>query len=177
MSMVRSFSVLAAICVVLLVIVLGTRESGVDRMTTHLVGAAAPPVAGNTIGGEFWNLDDERGRWVLVNFFSTTCIPCVREHPELLSFARSQIGDKGVKIVSIAFDDKSSSVETFFEKNGGGWPVLAKDTGRIAVDWGVIAVPESYLVSPTGFVAAKVIGGVKRSEIEELLSKASDLSL
>jgi len=45
-------------------------------------------------------------------------------------------------------------------------------TGYIAVDWGVIAVPESYLVSPSGHVAAKAIGGVKADELEALLAEA-----
>ena len=47
--------------------------------------------------------------------------------------------------------------------------MLASDTERVAVDWGVVAVPESYLVSPSGFVAAKVLGGVTQNYLEDLL--------
>ena len=162
-------SLVIGIFTILLVIVLATRESGVERIRTHLVGEIAPPVSGMTIEGDFWSLDGEKGRWVLVNFFSTTCIPCLEEHPELVSFSESQNLDNGVRIVSVAFDDAAKSVASFFKKNGGDWPVLASDTARIAVDWGVVAVPESYLVSPAGFVSAKIVGGVKRAEIENLL--------
>ena len=90
----------------------------------------------------------------------------------MLSFSESQPIDTGVRVVSVAFDDDPISVEAFFEKNGGEWPVLTPDTGRISVDWGVVAVPESYLVSPAGFVSAKIVGGVKRAEIENLLLRA-----
>jgi len=75
-------------------------------------------------------------------------------------------------VVSVAFDDRASTVEAFFRERGGDWPVLAATTGRIAVDWGVVAVPESYLVAPSGYVAAKVVGGVERADLESLLSRA-----
>ena len=93
-------SLVIGIFTILLVIVLATRESGVERIRTHLVGEIAPPVSGMTIEGDFWSLDSEKGRWVLVNFFSTTCIPCLEEHPELVSFSESQNLDNGVRTVS-----------------------------------------------------------------------------
>jgi cytochrome c biogenesis protein CcmG/thiol:disulfide interchange protein DsbE len=71
----------------------------------------------------------------------------------------------------VAFDDRSSAISRFFAEHGGGWPVLPADTGRIAVDWGVVAVPESYLVTPSGHVAAKVVGGVVREDLEGLLNR------
>lgn len=159
-----------------LVLVFATRDTNRDRLITHLVGAVAPPVVGLDADGVLWDLDDQRGRWVLVNFFSTTCVPCIEEHPELVAFAQSHDGSDptqpAVRIVSVAFDDSETAVVSFFANNGGEWPVLAADTGRIAVDWGVVAVPESYLVTPSGYVAAKVVGGVVREDLENLLTRA-----
>ena len=67
---------------------------------------------------------DHRGRWVVGNFFSTTCQPCIVEHPELIEFqeAHEPVGD--ATVVSVAFDDAASNVEEFFAENGGDWPVL-----------------------------------------------------
>ena len=160
MSPSKTASAAVAIITIFLVVILATSESGVERVRTHLVGEVAPPISGEAIDGSFWSLDEVRGRWLLVNFFSTTCIPCVEEHPELLSFSENQPVDTGVRVVSVAFDDDPLSVEAFFEKNGGEWPVLTRDTNRISVDWGVVAVPESYLVSPAGFFSAIIVGGV-----------------
>ena len=146
MSPSKTASAVVAVITIFLVVIFATSESGVERLRTHLVGEVAPPIAGETSDGGYWSLDEVRGRWLLVNFFSTTCIPCIEEHPELLSFSENQPTDTGVRVVSVAFDDDPLSVEAFFEKNGGDWPVLTRDTGRISVDWGVIAVPESFLV-------------------------------
>jgi len=172
MRSVRVKALLVGLMLLTLVGVLATRESGPDRMTTHLVGQGAPPIEGTTFDGEAWRLDLQRGRWVVVNFFSTTCVPCVREHPELVAFDEAHAAADDVRVVTVAFADSPSAVEEFFRSNGGGWPVLANDTGRIAVDWGVVAVPESYLVSPTGFVAAKIIGGVVQADLEAMLVEA-----
>ena len=172
MSPVRSAALAVGLVLALLIAVFATRDTNRDRMTTHLVGAVAPAVVGTTIEGSTWDLDDQRGRWVLVNFFSTTCVPCVREHPELVAFAATHSGADDVRIVTVAFDDRPSTVAAFFVEHGGGWPVLTADTGRIVVDWGVVAVPESYLVTPSGHVAAKVIGGVILDDLEDLLARA-----
>ena len=78
MSPVRSAALAVGLVLALLIAVFATRDTNRDRMTTHLVGAVAPAVVGTTIEGSTWDLDDQRGRWVLVNFLSTTCVPCVR---------------------------------------------------------------------------------------------------
>ncbi|HCV36788.1 MAG: TlpA disulfide reductase family protein [Acidimicrobiales bacterium] len=172
MSQVRVVTLAVGLLVAALVGVLATRQAGPDRANMHLVGQVAPPIVGTTVDGEVWSLDDQRGRFVVVNFFSTTCVPCIREHPELLVFADSHAEADDVRIVSVAFDDDALAVEAFFKDNGGNWPVLAEDTGQTAVDWGVVAVPESYLVSPSGHVAAKVVGGVEVEDLESLLAGA-----
>ena len=172
MSPVRSAAIAVGLVLAVLVAVFATRDSSRDRMTTHLVGGVAPAVVGTAVDGSTWDLDDHRGRWVLVNFFSTTCVPCIEEHPELVAFAEAHASTGAVRLVSVAFDDRPAAVAAFFAENGGGWPVLVTDTGRIAVDWGEVAVPESYLVTPSGHVAAKVVGGVDRTGLEDLLDQA-----
>ncbi|HJL88765.1 MAG TPA: TlpA disulfide reductase family protein [Acidimicrobiales bacterium] len=172
MNPVRVAALAVGLVGAVLIGVLATRQAGPDRVSMHLVGQVAPPIVGTTIDGEVWNLDDQRGRFVVANFFSTTCVPCIREHPELVVFADAHAEADDVRIVSVAFDDSPTEVEVFFRQNGGGWPVLAEDTGRVAVDWGVVAVPESYLVSPSGHVAAKVVGGIEAADLESLLAGA-----
>ena len=143
-----------------------------DAEASALLGQAAPPVAGTTLDGETFDIDELRGRWVLVNFFADWCPPCVEEHPELVAFdeALEEAGD--VEVVSVAFQNDPEDVRAFFDANGGEWPVLVEDIDGVAVGWGVTALPETFLVSPQGIVVHKFTGGVTQQQVESVLSQA-----
>ena len=173
----RSAAVLVPVLVVtvivgFVVVVLATREPAANRIVdSRLVGQPAPEVEGTTLDGETYSLASDRGRFTLVNFFATWCVPCQREHDDLAAFdeRHRRIGDAGV--VTVVFDDATENARAFFEENGGDWPVIIGDDGDIALDYGVAGVPESYLVGPDGRVLAKIIGGVTEDGLEELLAR------
>ncbi|MEY2570541.1 MAG: cytochrome c biosis protein CcmG, thiol:disulfide interchange protein DsbE [Acidimicrobiaceae bacterium] len=161
-----------AVVLLVLVIVLFTRKSADDRAAfTPLQDKPAPAIAGGTFDGKTYDLDAYRGRWVVVNFFATWCIPCQAEHPELVSFAlrHAQLGD--AEIVSVVFQDDVQNVKDYFAKNGGDWPVLTSDDGRIALDYSVTGVPESFLVDPAGIVRERLIGGVTSVELDSEINR------
>lgn len=165
-------AVIVAVVVGFVVVVLATREPAANRVVdSPLVGRQAPELVGNTMDGGRFDLAEERGRFTLVNFFATWCVPCQREHDDLARFdARHRaIGDAGV--VTVVFDDTTANARAFFEAEGGDWPVIVGDNGDIALDFGVAAVPESYLVGPDGTVLAKIVGGVTDEGLEELLAR------
>lgn len=160
-----------AVVLALLIVLLATRDPASERAVNfELRGDIAPLIAGRGIDGALFDIDDHSSRWVVVNFFSTTCVPCVREHPELVEFheRHAPIGD--VAIVSVAFDDSARNVRDFFTEFGGDWPVLTEDTGSLAVSYGVIAVPETYLVAPGGIIVEKLIGGVTADRLDGLIA-------
>lgn len=156
-----------------LIVVLATADGGGDGVDTELIGQVAPLVAGETLTGETYDLDERRGKWVLVNFFQTTCIPCVREHPELIEFSERHASTGDAEVVSVVFDDTTTAVEEFFSEFGGDWPVVVGDTGTIALDYGVVAVPESYLVAPSGVIAWKAVGGVTADGLDDAIDSLS----
>lgn len=161
-----------AVLAVLLVAVLATRDPSVERVTqSPLIGKQAPPIGARTLDGDEFDLGDRRGRWVVVNFFATWCIPCLEEHPELVAFdeAHSAAGDAAV--VSVLFDDEPDEARQFFEERGGDWPVVIDDEGAIGVAYGVARVPESFLVAPDGTVVQRLVGGVTRAQLDGLLAQ------
>lgn len=145
---------------------------GRDLGASPLLGRQAPDIAGETLDGETFALADHRGEWVLVNFFQTTCIPCVREHPDLVEFSRVHDREGDATVVSVVFESTVSSVQKFFTDNGGDWPVINDPDGFVALEYGVAGVPESYLIAPDGTVVTKLIGGVTFRELEALLDRA-----
>jgi cytochrome c biogenesis protein CcmG/thiol:disulfide interchange protein DsbE len=159
-------AIAVAVVLAMFVFLLATSD---DEQSTRspLLDKAAPSVAGTGFRGESFDLDAERGKWVVVNFFSTTCDPCIQEHPELVKFSEDHADSASV--VSVTFEDKPQAVRDFFEQNGGDWPVLLENTGSIAVAYGVVAVPESYVIDPFGVVRAKILGGVRAEDLSDLI--------
>jgi len=161
-----------AVVLALLVVVLATRKPATDRVASSpLLGKAAPEVQGATIDGKSFDLADQRGRWVLVNFLASWCGPCQREHDDLIQFADAHAATNDVTVVSVVFQDDLTAVRQFFASRGGDWPVVRDDSGRVAVAWGVPQVPETYLVSPNGRVAVKFIGEVTYDGLERQLDR------
>ena len=139
--------------------------------TSQRVGKVAPALTGTTADGESFDLDRYRGKWVLVNFFATWCAPCVAEHPELVALSARDV--EKLQVVSVAAGDPADKVVAFFEDNGGDWPVLVTDTDAASLDYGLIKLPESYLVDPNGTVVHKFIGGVTVDDVEARIADGS----
>ena len=159
------------IIMVALIFVLATSEPNEGLGPSPLISQAAPLIAGPTVDGLGFDLNEHRDadRWVVVNFFSTTCIPCIEEHPELVSF--DEANRENVAVVSIAFSDRASNVREFFDRNGGDWAVMVEDVGQYAITYGVSAVPETFLVAPNGIVTSKFLGGITQVDIENEIAR------
>ena len=155
----RIIAIAVLVVLVGFIVVLATRPNAEDRLVrSPLVGKPAPDIDGTSLAGSAFHLTTERGRWVLVNFFATWCIPCQQEQPQLVSLSLRHAAGNDLQLVSIVFNDDATAVKNYMAKNGGDWPVLADATGALAVDYGVARVPESYLIGPDGVVRGKFIG-------------------
>ena len=171
-----ALAVAAVTAILVVVLAAGDPQRG-TLIGRSAVGKPAPPISGATLGGDFFDLDDHRGRWVVVNFFATWCASCIIEHPELVDFSERHAAGDAI-VVTVAFDDSPEAVRGFFEAAGGDWPVLAGDVGSVPVDYGVTAVPETYLVSPAGYVVDKLIGasGVTADQLDNRIAALEALA-
>jgi cytochrome c biogenesis protein CcmG, thiol:disulfide interchange protein DsbE len=160
----------AAVVVLGLVVLMATRPAGSERQTSSaLVGQLAPAIHGTTLDGGTVDIDRYRGRWVLVNFFATWCIPCIEEHPELVEFheRHAPVGDAAV--ISVVIETPEDEARRFFAVNGGDWPVVLDPEGRTSLAYGMVRVPETFLVAPDGTVVRRLIGGVTAADLDRLL--------
>jgi cytochrome c biogenesis protein CcmG/thiol:disulfide interchange protein DsbE len=168
-------AIAVAVVIAALIAVLATRDPATDRTNdSPLIGHIAPAVVGDTIATTddappHFDLDLQRGQWVVVNFFATWCVPCIREHPELIEFEERHAEAGDASVVSVVFDDEASDVVDFFREHGGDWPVV--DGEAVILDWAVAAVPESFIVDPDGRVAARVTGGVSADGLDALIER------
>ncbi len=157
--------------VVALIAVLATRETAGKSQQSPILGQVAPAISGiDVLSKRPIKLSDAEGRWTVVNFFATWCTPCVAEHDDLVRFHESNVINGEDALLAVVFDDAESDVKKFFEERGGGWPIV--DEPKVAVDYGVTGVPETYIIAPNGKVVASVRGGVND---EALVAKLDDL--
>lgn len=138
-----------------------------------LLGKPAPSIVATTSEGEPIRLTDYRGSWVVVNFFATWCTPCQVEQPELVRWAAAHDGEGDGRIISVAYDDSPRAIAEFFARSGGDWPVVADGADRFILDFGVVKLPESYLISPGGTVVHKFVGGLTAAGIDDAIATAS----
>jgi cytochrome c biogenesis protein CcmG/thiol:disulfide interchange protein DsbE len=164
-----------AVAMALLVGVLATRKPATTRIErSPLVGRAVPALAGPTLDGGPFRLGSRPGQWVLVNFFATWCVPCRREHPDLIRFADRHAATGDAIVVGVVYSDEPDAVRAFRRTNGGDWPMVLDPGGAIAVSFGVAAVPESYLIDPDGLVVAKLVGGLRDDQLERFFQQLRD---
>jgi cytochrome c biogenesis protein CcmG, thiol:disulfide interchange protein DsbE len=166
----RNVALAVGVVLIALVALLATAKTNDQRKPEALiVGQAVPVVQGTTLDGGSYDIDSHLGSWVVVNFFASWCTPCRVEQPELVKFDQEHRANGGVEIVSVVFQDKEADVKAFFDQSGATWPVVVGDTGSIALNFGVTAVPESYIVSPDGQVVAK-FENVTAAELDSVIA-------
>jgi len=94
---------------------------------------------------------------ILVNFFATWCLPCRDEHIYIKRFSN----EKGIRVIGINYKDNSKKTIHWLKNLGNPYSNVPIDkNGRIAIDWGVYGIPETFIVSSKGIIKYRHIGPV-----------------
>lgn len=117
-------------------------------------------------------LSGQRGKIVVINFWSSTCPPCRAEARELESAWRSY-QDRGVLFIGANIDDGREPAQRFLREFGVTYPNGPDEDSRVAIDYGVVGIPVTFLVDEDGVVARRWVGAIDHAQltawIEELL--------
>jgi cytochrome c biogenesis protein CcmG/thiol:disulfide interchange protein DsbE len=157
--------------------VLALLAYGLTRSTfvlpSALVGQPAPDFRLETLDGDTIQLADHRGKAVLLNFWASWCIPCRAEHDVLIRTSRTY-PPTDLAVIGVVYQDSRANAMTFMRGLGGDWPSVLDPSTRIAIDYGVYGVPESFFVGPDGQVAFKHVGALTwdlvESKVDSLLA-------
>ena len=96
---------------------------------------------------------------ILVNFFATWCKPCRDEHIYIKRFSN----EKGIKVIGINYKDNPKKAIQWLKELGNPYTDIAVDkSGRIAIDWGVYGIPETFIVNSKGIIKYRHVGPITK---------------
>lgn len=157
----------------LFVVLAGASPDNSESADSPLLGRPAPEAVGEYADGAPFDLARRKGSWVVLNFFTADCVPCIQEHPELIEFVETQraLGPAGAEFYSIVVNDTREDIEEFFAERGGDWPVIYSEQGELPVAFGVAAVPETWIIDPSGVVQQRIISKVTADQLNVLMQQ------
>jgi len=109
------------------------------------------------LNGRLVSLSSYQGKTILINFWATWCIPCLKEIPDLVKLQRSIKGPFTVVGIAVA-SGEPSDIRKFAEDHGMTYPILLDPDQRAYQKFRVIGLPASFLVDRNGTVAKSYVG-------------------
>lgn len=126
------------------------------------------PVKGRTLGLASADLSGEVS---IVNVFASWCLPCKVEHPVWMDLKARNV----VPIHGLNYKDTPDDASAWLNRLGDPYKRTGADLdGRVAIDWGVYGVPETFIVSADGRIAYKHVGAVTKEIVDGTLMPIVD---
>lgn len=145
----------------------------IQAASAALIDFAAPDFELADLEGQPVKLTDYRGRVLFLNFWQTTCEPCIRELPALAEFAAQQ-GASGAAVLTINFEETAQQVRDFLAKHDiPVLPVVLDPTSSVRRLYGVVAIPRTFVIDAAGIVRAMKIGEITLEEMEAYLEQVT----
>lgn len=133
----------------------------------------APSVAFTTLKGDTITMQDLRGRVVLVKFWATSCVTCVKQMPGSIDTYRTY-APKGYETIAVAMSyDPPNYVVNFAESRDLPFPVALDTTGELARAFGdVTLTPIAFLIDKQGRIIKRYLGDYDMADFHATLDKA-----
>ena len=126
-------------------------------VTSPLIDQPVPPFSLPNIDDpdDPWTEQDLKGQISLMNVWATWCQPCIEELPVLMHITQTT----DIPIYGLDYKDEHSQAEIWLKQLGNPFVKTGFDgAGRVAIDWGVYGVPETFIIDQEGIVRYKHIG-------------------
>lgn len=123
----------------------------------------APNFTVTDIAGHDISLHDFKGRTVVLNFWASWCVPCVKEFPLLMDVARAY--PDSLHVIALSSDFKAEDVQSFLDRKAPGakdmdnFTVALDDKSKITADlFQTFRLPETIIIDENGLMRDKLVG-------------------
>jgi thiol-disulfide isomerase/thioredoxin len=125
--------------------------------------------------GEIHTLSQYAGKWVVVNYWATSCPPCIKEIPQLEAFHQRHKNHDAV-VLGVDFEDISPAwLKDFMDSMSMSYPVLRSDMSQQVTPFGVIMMlPTTFIISPAGELVARQAGAVTAADLEAFIKRQNE---
>jgi len=137
-------------------------------------GFSAPDGEFKDIDGQQVNLEQFKGKWLLINFMGTYCAPCMEPLANVLSVAEHN--DLSLDLLIVALNDKAETVRRIQKNFQITTPLATMPAmAQLPMDFGITTshysgqIPAFVLIRPDGEVALIDIGGINPNRIEKTI--------
>jgi len=144
--------------------ILGVKRENPNNLPSVFINKPAPPITETPLKSfTSVSLDEIKSPSIkLVNFWASWCPPCRAEHPKLL-----ELSEQGVQIIGINFNDNEDNASLYLKESGNPFTSIAFDpSGKTAIDWGVTAPPETFIINSEGVVIFRFAGPLVGTDYE-----------
>jgi thiol-disulfide isomerase/thioredoxin len=123
-----------------------------------------------TIDGGRYVLAEQRGKWVVVNFWATWCAPCLKEMPELSALHSMR---ENIRVVGLAYEETTpEALQAFLAERPVTYPVVIADPYAPPADFATPrGLPMTFLINPQGRVVHHFLGPVTAAQIEQQIQQ------
>ena len=135
-----------------------------------LVGRPAPDFALTALDGTKVDLAQYKGRPVVLNFWASWCGPCRSEAPLLSDLSKRQ-SEGGLVVLGVLFQDKAGDARKFRDDFGLAFPSALDPSARIAIEYGVAGVPETFFIDKNGVIRKHVPGEIDQQKVRDGLKE------
>lgn len=140
-----------------------------NNVPSALMNRPAPGFELPTLDRSALSSESLRGRPVVINFWASWCLECKTEHPVLMDGQRRHGTD--VAFIGVLYQDRPEDARAYLTEMGDpGYPNLIDADGRLALDFGVSGVPETFFIDAQGVVRYKHWGALTTEVLNAQLS-------
>jgi thiol-disulfide isomerase/thioredoxin len=131
---------------------------------------AQPSLKVTTLDGTPFDLAAQRGHWVIVNFWATWCVPCIKEMPDISQFVTTHAN---VRAIGLAYEDSDKAdIQAFLAKHPVSYPIAQVSLDDSPKDFDEPrGLPTTYLISPDGHVAKRFVGPVTGPSLDAAIGQ------